>query len=134
MDFKGIAADSVGSIRGYIFKDLLKSYARNVENKTDPDFQTMALNWLFQKRAYTVSSVKHLAWALNDLDDPSELIYLLRELKKTGFNGEVFEKYKREGWAFLGVRNVLSYSGIPPPFFVVSSVFFRNRDLCNKNR
>ena len=135
VDFKGIAADRVGSIRGYIFKDLLKSYARKVENKTDHDVQTMALNWLFQKRAYTVSSVKHLDWALNDLDDPSELIYLLRDLNRTGFNGEVFEKYKREGWAFLGVRNVLSYNGwIPPPFFVVSSVFFRSRDLCNKNQ
>ena len=126
VDFKGVAADKSKSIKGYIFKDLLKSYLRSSKKRTAQDDQTLALNWLFNKRSFSISGIKSLDWAISRMDDLSDAVPFMNEVD---VNKDIIKKIVGgKSYTFLGCFNVMSGKVLLPDFFIISSGAFAPLD------
>jgi len=93
---------SVSAVRRYITKDMLKQYFNGIQ--TTQGELSLALNWLFHKRSYSISNGKMFPDLTNSLS-----------LTQTGISSQIKEIEKKSSSKFLGCVVVWFLKGKPPP-------------------
>jgi hypothetical protein len=98
----------------YLVKDMLKQFTNIVvkaelDEKSQKIFYSLALNWLFKKKALTISGKT----TINSILELADLIYL--SITQT-FNNEIITEQELQGWEVIGfTRCTNDFSGTPPP-------------------
>lgn len=103
------------SLRGYIMKDIIKQYNRG-ERKTDQDYLSLALCFIFRKQSYAISD-----FSRNDLINVCTIQTQV---------SEILDSNKEKRLIFEGIVKCCFHKDKPPPYkFVIKLSEDKKQDL-----
>lgn len=100
---------NIQSIINYLIKDVFKQFTREV--KVHKDVLSLTLNWLYRKKAFTISG-KHIL---------KEIFDLIALSITQNINLEIIKEVEESGWVLVGFVNVVFQQTIkkPPNSFII---------------